>query len=609
MYYTCRSFIGAVSDNNWSRYWENEPDDPLIASSKGHLFALLSLSNKSALIPQDNIASIGHKLTEKLNQIYFFDSETNIEVCLKQAVTDLCNQSSGDFDISLIVAVVHQNTFYACTYNSGNISIIRQNQISQILASKDQDITFVSGPLQDKDKFFFYNNDIIDLITWPKIKKILSLNKLELIEENLLPSLYSDKNEFFPAAAIIEIHQPEEESKKQEIEIPLKSHPKTPFFKKIFKPKNIIVSPHQLTQISKRRRLNLIIVFLSLLGLAASTYFGYQKNSQNKTESSFQSLKGDLEKKITDILAIKTINLDTASQLSLQAQLVLDKMKELEIHQDEVSKYQQTITSLLSQTGSSNAFQPDSFFDLSLIVSQPSFSKMILHQDKIYLLDNQKARIDSVDIFQKSIDNISMDDKIKQTQNIFINNNKVFAQNPDTIYQLSKNNWQAKINLKESQPDLNIIDIQSWNNAIYLLDSNTPSVWKFNPSADSFGSIQNWIKEDNFSNQATSIAINGKIWILKKDGTILSYLRGEEDPYKQNKEGDFKDTSNLLTTPDTNLLVFTDDSVIIYVYDKEGQSIAKYNLGDKKIHDICIHQSSNILFVLCHDQKIYKIAL
>ncbi|MBU1088915.1 hypothetical protein KKA02_03495, partial [Patescibacteria group bacterium] len=163
--------------------------------------------------------------------------------------------------------------------------------------------------------------------------------------------------------------------------------------------------------------------------------------------------------------------------------------------------------------------------------------------------------------------------------------------------------------LKESQPDLNIIDIQSWNNAIYLLDSNTPSVWKFNPSADSFGSIQNWIKEDNFSNQATSIAINGKIWILKKDGTILSYLRGEEDPYKQNKEGDFKDTSNLLTTPDTNLLVFTDDSVIIYVYDKEGQSIAKYNLGDKKIHDICIHQSSNILFVLCHDQKIYKIAL
>ncbi|MBU1130347.1 hypothetical protein KKE45_03445, partial [Patescibacteria group bacterium] len=386
--------------------------------------------------------------------------------------------------------------------------------------------------------------------------------------------------------------------------------PKLSIFKKFFKPKNITISPHELTQVSKRRRLNLIIVFLSLLGLATSTYIGYQKNSRNKAENSFQSLKENLNQKIADTIAIKTLNLDTASELSIQAQLVLDEMKKLEIHQDETEEYQKKVTSLLSQTGSSDAFQPDSFFDTSLIVSQPSFSKLLSHQDTLYLLDQQKGRIDSLDIFKKAILNISINDKAKQTENFFLINNNVFAQTPDTVYQVSKDNWQSKIDLNKSNPDLNIIDARSWNSAIYLLDSTTPSVWKFNPSADSFGPIQNWLKEkETLPDEPTSIAINGKIWILSQDGNITPYLRGEQDNYKQNKEGEINNANNLVVTLDDDILAFTANDNIIYVYNKEGQSIAKYNLGDKKIHDICIHESSNTIFILCHDQKIYKITL
>jgi len=36
MHFTCRSFIGKNNPQNWSQYWENEPDDLEIQSKKGH---------------------------------------------------------------------------------------------------------------------------------------------------------------------------------------------------------------------------------------------------------------------------------------------------------------------------------------------------------------------------------------------------------------------------------------------------------------------------------------------------------------------------------------------------------------------------------------------
>ncbi len=630
MHFTCRSFIGKSPPGNWSQYWENEPDDPLIVSQRGHLFGLINLTTDS---DSQEASQIGHQIIDLINQSYFSstDSPPSLQLTssLDSIITDFTTKTSN---LIIILAVIFQQEVHLATYHSGHCILKRANQISTILTGQDKKVVTISGPIQPQDHLFLTTDSFFQKITWSKIKSALAAQSTQEIEEDLLSSLYSFQDQSNLSAALIQVHtdiqtEPQTESPTNFQSDPISpSEPnsnipnpsltttppfpvkKTPFLKKLFAKKDVYVSHHQVKQIHHRKKINIIIALILLSALSISAFLGFRKNQAAKAEDNYQQLIQEISEKITNAHAVKNLSLDNALELAQEAASLLDQAKQLQLHPDQVTAFQEEINGLLSQTGSSRGLDIKSFYDTSLITNNPQYSKMIFSSPHLYLIDSSFGRIDTLNVEQRSTKNISISDNIKSAINLVESNNIPYLLTPDGISQLEKTDTNQKITFSGQKFSLTPLDIQSWNSALYVLTKN--SIIKFTPSGTGFSAGSSWLQEDqSLPQNFTSFAINGKIWVLSSTGQLTPFVRGQKDSFKTPQETEITNANNLATTINTDLLAFTQGPNIIYVYKKNGETKSKYNLGDLTINDISIDENTNTLYILCTDQKIYQIKL
>ena len=618
MHFTCRSFIGKSSKGNWSQYWENEPDDPFLTSQHGHLFGLVSLEADS---DSDQTSQLGRQIITQINKSYFSPSvEENPLQKLQNSLNSVVTDHNLTSTTTIITAVIFNQTLYLVVFHTGHCILQRSDKISPLLSGKSGQVTFISGPLQPEDKLFLSTDAFFQKITWSKIKNFLATDSIQNIEEEVLASLYSFDDQTHLSAAIIQLHSDQsggaDEPPKEKISsatppVPAPStvspSPWTRLRQKLFKKKDIYISHRQIKQIDKRKRINIIIALVLLAALTVSAVFGFRKNRAAAAEAQFQQLSTQIEEKLKNAVDVKNLSLDSAKEFAGQAEDLLQQIKALDLHPQQVDTFQQQIQTILSQTGSSQNLNMDFFHDTSLIANNPQYTSLIFSSPSLYLIDKNFGRVDSLNVDQKSNKNISISDDIKATVSLVESNNAFYLLTSQSVSRLNKTGTDEKIKLDDVDFSGSPLDIQSWNNALYMLTSN--SVVKFTTSGSTFSS-STWLQENqSLPSSPSSFAINGKVWVLSSTGKLQPFIRGQSDSFQPEQPIEAQQARNLVTSIDGDLLAFTDNQNLIYVYQKDGDMKAKYDLGDKKIHDIALDETTNTIYILCHDQKIYKISI
>ncbi|MDP4010044.1 MAG: PP2C family serine/threonine-protein phosphatase [Candidatus Shapirobacteria bacterium] len=604
MHFICRSFIGSHSSTSWSQYWENEPDDFDLASQKGHLFGLINL---------DETTTLGRDIIFELNQNYY-SSDTSLDVIssLKNTLNSILeNPLFTNSGLTILVAIVLKNRLYLAILGNGRVILSRQNKIASILVGHDNEITTISGPVFSQDKILLTTDLFFRSIGWNRIKYFLSENKIQTIEENFLSALYSLNNQENQSAALIQTQEEENlpptletDREPDSIETKATTFPKKNILKKFFS-KPVFVSYHDSYQVNKRKKINLAMAITLLLGLGLISYVGYRKNKASRIETQYQQFKTELDQKINNTLTLKNLNINSALESAKELQTIYQQMSILNIHSSELADYQKNINILLTQTGSDNTFAPDFFYDTSLIVNNPQFNHILLNNNKLYLLDSNTGRIDLVDTDSKSIKNLLINNQLKGLKNIIENSGSFYVYNSDSLSLITKTGLDSKI--KFTSPIIPT-SVQSWNGAFYVLDPSNSTIWKYAPNSSGFGAATKWLKEgEKTSADATSLAINGKVWTLSTSGQITPYSLGSKSEFKLNQKLEINNADNLATTTTGENLVFVGDDNVVYIINKDGNIISKYNLGSLKALDLTLNK--NTVFVLCSDQKIYKINL
>jgi len=606
MHFICRSFSGNSESKSWSRYWENDPDDPFLKSAKGHLFALININSDE----EKDLNSIGHDINFEFNQNYF-NSENNLDIItnLRQSIDSIVkNPLYSDYQIDLSAVVVVNNKIYLAAFGNSKIIFKRQNQVSILLNNPENQTETLIGSVENQDRIFLLTNSFFEKITWQKIKLFLSDPQIQNVEENFLSAIFSLADQKDLAAALIEI-----ESDEQDLSInPVVDSPKPNFnFSKISqiitdhqKDKSVFVPHHESREVSKRKRISIFFGIILIIALSSSVYLGYQKNKTQKIEKQYQTLKTEVESQIGNINKTKTLSLDSAREAATVAEATVVKMAALKIHQDEIENYNSQLKTILSQTGSSENYTPDFFYDTSNIASSLQFKKIIFNDNKLYLLDSANGRIDSLDINSKSTKPVLSSDKIKSAINFSLDKTSLYLMDEDNIYLVSSGDITAKISLA----DINATDFKFWNGSAYVLDSENQAIWKFTPNSTGFSKAQNWLKNDaKLDLGAASISINGKIWVLYQSGLVTPFLSGVKETFTPNQTSQFTKTDNLDVTQTKELLSFVDNNNTVYLYQKSGELLHKFNFGSLIINDIAFNESSNTIYALCSDQKIYSI--
>jgi len=584
MHFTCRSFIGKTNPSFWSQYWENEPDDPSVASSKGHLFGLIGLQS-----------DLGRTIIEDLTTTYY-SSAANVPDSILEAVKAVNLPPLA----TLLICVIKFPQVYLYSFGSDYVYLLRQNQFSRLISSST--VTVVTGQAEINDKFLLISNQFNDSLTVDNIKNYLNL-PVNNLEENISSHLMAVPNQDGFSALFLQIQPDVGQIESTPSPQPL---PTIPIFTPKTEPQYLQHS--DINQVVKRKKISLIIAIIILFLLTGSVLYGFRRNRQLQLENQFQSLKTSLEQKINDAKIVKNLNLDASLKAGEEAKAIYQQLTALKIHSELIQPFDNQIQQLLSQSGSGEYFPGKDPYDTALISKSPSYSRIYLLDSKLYLLDTQKGRIDQLDVIQKSIHNLSQSDALKSAKKLVVDQNNLFILTDNQLSQISGSGVIKTIEFNNSKNNFTVNDVAVWNGSFYLLSSD--NIYKLALTPEGFSAPRAWLKDNQpLPQNPVSLAINGRIWVLNGTGQLAPYNLGTKENFKTDYVPNFNKVHNLVTTATQDSLAFIDGDSLIYVFQKDGGGLSKYNFGDKKVLDIAYDPDQKIIFVLSSDQKIYKVSL
>ncbi len=164
-------------------------------------------------------------------------------------------------------------------------------------------------------------------------------------------------------------------------------------------------------------------------------------------------------------------------------------------------------------------------------------------------------------------------------------------------------------------------DMQYYMGNLYLVDTNNSQLWRYRPSGESYTyTPEPYFAEDASINLGTVIdsAIDGAVWLLHPNGTILRYFSGIQESFAL----DFVNPTlsdavavwvNDVEAPDGHLYVADADTDRILVFDKAGKLLQQLTPVDhpgilKELKDIYVDEVSNYLYALTKS-GLYQVPL
>lgn len=579
MRYSCRSFIGHNLDTSWSQYWEGGSD--------GQVSCLINISSTSVQLPQ-----VGREILDQLASINSLES-------LSQIVEDIKNnQDYLDIRICLSVALVDGKTLYVAQLNEGYIYLQRDQSLGLLVEGKIGEIKIINGKIVDADRLLFLSPKFYLSFSQDYLLTTLASSNLSSIEETILSDLVNLDDQDLTSAALIEFRDDEP----TEITAPVSESPIVPA-PHLAPHQNVGVSHIPVHQTSYRRKLRLIIGIIIFFLLSGSIFYGYRQNQAKTLENKYLALETKIQQSIDQSLKLKPLSLADSLKEAQVAKDLISQAKLLNTHSDKLSAFETTVSSLLSQVGSKE-YQPEFFYDTTLIAGKLNYTSLRFFSGKLYLLDSSTSKLYELSSSDKSQKLVSESDVLGNTLDFAVDKVQVTTLKEKSISVIKDGKLSGSLELKDFTPT----HFHLWNGSAYFLTAD--NIYKSAPNNTAFSVPQIWLKPSNkLPVNTTSIAINGSIWTLTSTGAITSYTQGIKDKTIPSLSVEIKNASRLQAAPDYDKLVFTDGDNIVYVYNKAGESVSKYNYGDLKISDIALDPTSNTIFVLCTDQKIYKISL
>lgn len=154
--------------------------------------------------------------------------------------------------------------------------------------------------------------------------------------------------------------------------------------------------------------------------------------------------------------------------------------------------------------------------------------------------------------------------------------------------------------------------LSTYSSNIYLLDSTVGTVWKYALSSGSYSTASDYTDTRTVSlKDARDIAIDGNIFVLKADGTIVKFVKGayQSDfvvrniPAPQNTIG----TPDQIFTSDTtnSLFVLDKKNNRIIKFDKSGEFNTQYVFDGVKLDSFVVDAKLQKIWGLA-DGKIYE---
>lgn len=621
-------------EGKWSGVLSFEPEDEGQIKTRGRLFAVLDLTGSASL----DLANFGKLTLETLQDGYCASEETSPLKALEEAIhkaqhrlVELVFGPKGAVPDSALnynfaAASLWGTILYLANFGSSGLYLHRGGRIEELGEGKNEKIFSASGMVRDKDVVILGSSDFKR--TFSADELLQSLDELESLVANLgtppgvsalvlrmgLESLPGEEEELKIApvakeasggrkivAAVFAKMRGLLPTKRREPEVYVESEEERP------------IRPR------KRKIPKALILILVSLFLLASV-FTIKRRQTIFRASEAAKLISSTEQTIADARQYVDLNNSRARELLLRAQSDLESVRRLGIESEAAKENLEEIAMLLDKVNKVKRLRElEIFYDLT--IQNPSASPTsITGDDKSLFVTDPSAEI----VYQISatstpptVENATGQKVLGASvgrifeDKLFISGSEGITALDFSIPALDKGLVTGEFTVED------IKDVGTYFGNIYLLVPSQNQILKSVPvEGGEYSVAKNWVTAENPPlADAVAMAIDGFIYVLRTDGSVLKFEKGELVSDFGLKEFDqpLKDPRAIFTTLDSEHLYILDaGNKRVVVTDKDGLYQSQYLYeGEGAFTDpkgLFVDEAAKVIYLL-DGTKIFRIGV
>lgn len=604
------------------------------ATDAGYLMAAADLSGSGGL------ASWGRTLFEDLEIEYVASLEKgylqSLRAAFSKIVDFLSQQSGGQATLSLAVGIVVDGAVYLGTVGRAAIFVRRNGRVAKVLGFdvgaaeeeilSEHVIKVASGFWQKGDNFIFASGNFASQAkVMAKLTSDGGKKSLQEEAEDLATALRGDSAKS-AAAAIVRVEEGDHTSTPARNKLArqtVTSHLsglKSAFgqlFKKLPRigskeaatPDRFLADPFHSQK--QRRRLIAVVVLLVLV-LVASVFYTKKQNQDSQVARQAETVANEVQSLYDK--ALTTGNLTERRLILIEAQKKLEQAQRGSLKSTKLAALDKKVAQALSDSLQIKKLGSlETFYDLSIIKTGATGTKMDLDGDKIVVLDSQNGSLYQLGKDNKSGEIIGGGDDVKGANGVAFSTGRAFTFKAGAgVTRTSTTDKKTQVATPPDGEWGEIAAIGSYLGNFYLLDRGKGAIWKYAPLSEASYSAKVAFGPSPLSlSKATVIAIDGAIWVLATDGNLQKIVKDGQSGYTiVGLDHDLGAKLAFYTDEnDEQLYILDSDNGRVLVVGKDGQYQKQYLSDDLKAGtDLVVDEKGKLVLVLT-GSKIKKIDL
>lgn len=649
--------VGAADGFSWSQNHIFSPEDKQKKAFYGKLLVSFSLKAKTQKTgdetQQIDITSFGKEIISRFHEIYYAAGEPRILVRLKQTVEKLLAEFSDQIELEIISAVIIEKqdrpVAYFALSGSGKVYVCRDNQLAVILEAGKEEIQTASGFLQDRDIFVLGTAQFFGFVSQGSLKAALAGLKVSPAAEALAPIIHGQEDNAQTAAIIFklilaaaeEMPSATETEKPKRIEEPagpvlVKEKPLHSQFKaslgniltvvkglplltwKVIK--DVKSQPNVFVQDQKRKvrakKTTLTVAVVLIILLFTSIVLGSRKKTFLKDSVAVTQVLDEANYKYEQAQSLVELNpLRARSLLTEAKELVQNLLTEVKNKnkQEELGQMLFKIETELEQVAREYKLDSAELF-LDLTLAKDNFMGVDWDADEeiLQILDSQKNTVLEINVRTKKNQVSAGGEKIQGAFMIGAVEDRLFTLAQDKLVVINSQTGEA-IDEQENQDWGEIKDLVGFSQNAYLLATQKGQIFKLGGTDKGVAEASHYLSAEKLDlEDAVSMAIDGSVWVLFNDGTVVKFTRGVKDPFSiTGLTGEFRQPEKIYTNPELDFLYILDrqNTRVVVVSKATGEYQAQYIWpGIAGVKDLYASETEGKILLLT-GERIYEIEL
>lgn len=365
-----------------------------------------------------------------------------------------------------------------------------------------------------------------------------------------------------------------------------------------------------------KNKILFIIAIISLTLLIGNLLISEFKNNKIEKERAYVDLIAPLEQKQNQIEASLLYgDEDSAREMLLEIKKLMselprktsEQIAQYKIFAEKYNKQAEKIQHIVKIEN------PKEIADFSnLNVNAESTNLILASNGKIYVADAGQKSVYTIDLKNNLVTAIAdLGDTAGRLDYPAESGGNLYYFNNSNVVQFELKTESAKILPITFTSDAKDIKIASvYNGKVYLLNSAEGQIYRFNKNTTGFGGEIKWLENNVDFSDASSMSIDGNIYVLSANGTVIKLLKGREEEFKLDTiDPMFEKAEKIIVSPEKDFIyIFEPAQNRLAVFNKiTGDFIMQYRSDQfTNLKDFTIDEKNKKIYFL-NDNVVYEI--